>query len=553
MNPDIREEIIDKYNKGKSFIDQQGIVENTRKNWRFYLGDQWYGLETGGEVLPQYNVIKPTLKYKITTVCQNKMSVTYSDLQAQDKNVEIFKAMNIKVASNWEKADMSSILFKVIKEAGISGDSYTFWYEPNKCQQIDNVSIILGDEQNSNIQEQPWIIIRERVNVSDVIEVAKANHVPEEEWSSITADKDNDYQLDKDTEVDGGSTDGKCLSLIYMTKETEKDADGKETSTVWVGRCTKNCMYQPMTAIRYSQGEVAKRGLTMYPIVNFVWEDKPNSARGYSEVEQLIPNQIQINRLLAQRAIAIKQCAFPKLAYDVTAVNNPEDIDTIGASIQLNGNAQAINSMITYLSPAGLNGEGTALNGEMVKTTRELAGASENILGQIDPTRVAASAIAALQEQSASILNEQVAKFEKYIEDTARLWWELDIVYNDTVETQDTDGNPIKVTPDEMSKLQPEVRIDVSQDTAFTKESALVRMDKLLEMQQITVEEWAKLLPQNSPLPKDDLLRILQERQQQMPPEEEQPMQAEPIPQEQLPLEERMALQEGGEYGMPEM
>ena len=185
-------------------------------------------------------------------------------------------------------------------------------------------------------------------------------------------------------------------------------------------------------------------------------------------------------------------------------MNNPEDIDTIGASIQLNGNAQAINSMITYLSPAGLNGEGTALNGEMVKTTRELAGASENILGQIDPTRVAASAIAALQEQSASILNEQAAKFEKYVEDTARLWWELDIVYNDTVETQDSDGNRIKVTPDEMSELQPEVRVDVSQDTAFTKESALVRIDKLLEMQQITVEEWAKLLPQNSPLPKDE-------------------------------------------------
>ena len=208
--------------------------------------------------------------------------------------------------------------------------------------------------------------------------------------------------------------------------------------------------------------------------------------------------------------------------------------------------------MVSYLNPAGLNGEGTALSNELVKTTRELNGASENILGQIDPTRVAASAIAALQEQSASVLNEQVQKFRKYIEDTARLWWELDIVYNHTVETQDTDGRPIKVTPDEMSKLQLEVRIDVSQDTAFTKESALVRMDKLLEMQQITVEEWAKLLPQNSPLPKDDLLRILQERKKQQPttPEEEEPTQAEPIPEDQLPLEERMALQEGGEYGL---
>lgn len=528
MNADIREEIIKKYQKGKQFIDDKGLVEKTKKSYRFYLGDQWYGLETGGETLPMYNIIKPTLKYKISTVCQNKMSATYSDLQALDKNVPIFDAMNIKVASNWEKANMSEVVWHVVKEAGIAGDSYTFWYEPNKCQMINNVSILLGDEQNPNIQEQPWIIIRERVAVADVIDRAKENHIDESQLSSIVSDADNDFRLDDDDSQ--MADDGKCLSLIYMTKE-----DG----VVWVGRCTTTCMYQPMQPIKYIKNEeYAGKGLSMYPIVNFVWEDKPDSARGCSEVEQLIPNQIQINRLLAQRAIAVKQCAFPRIAYDVTAVNNPEDIDTIGASIEVNGNSQGINTMVSYLNPAGLNGEGTALENELVKTTRELNGASENILGQIDPTRVAASAIAALQEQSASVLNEQVSKFEKYIEDTARLWWELDIVYNDTVQTQDKDGNPIDVSPEEMEELKPEVRIDVSQDTAFTKESALARMDKLLEMQQITIEEWAELLPQNSPLPKAELLGLLARRQGMA--QEQEEAQEQTIPQEQMMPEEAM-------------
>lgn len=538
MKPDIREEIITKYQKCKQYIDEKGLIEKTKKMHRFYLGDQWYGLETGGETLPMYNIVKPTLKYKISTVCQNKMSATYSDMQALDENVEIFEAMNIKVASNWEKADMSNVVWHVVKDAGIAGDSYTYWYEPNKCQMINNVSILLGDEANPNIQEQPFIIIRERVFVTDAIERAKENGVPEDEYRSIVPDLNNDFQLDTDKEIDYASTDGKCLSLIYMAKE-----DG----VVWVGRCTETCMYQPMQPVKYIKGgQYSGKGLSLYPIVNFVWEDKPDSARGCSEVEQLVPNQIQINRLLAQRAIAVKQCAFPRLAYDVTAVNNPEDIDTIGAAIELNGNAQAVNQMVSFLNPAGLNGEGTALENELVKTTRELHGASENILGQIDPTRVAASAIAALQEQSASVLNEQVSKFEKYIEDTARLWWELDIVYDDTIETQDSDGNYIRVSPDKMEELKPDVRVDVSQDTAFTKESALARMDKLLEMGAINLKQWAQLLPQNSPLPKAELLRLIDEREA-----EEQAMMDQQGMGEEAPAEEPMT--EGVPNGLPQM
>lgn len=508
MKPDYRETILERYVKGSNYISEKGLVDKTKEQYRFYLGDQWYGLETGGEVMPMYNFIKPTVRYKISTICQNKMAVTYSDMNAKDENVEIFKAMNIKFSENWEKANMNDVCWKVVKGAAIAGDSYTFWYANHKCQLIDNTAVLLGDEQNHDIQEQPWIIIRERRFVTDIKEEAKANGVSQEEIDTITSDVDNDFQLNNNTDVDFGRDDGKCLSLIYMEK-----VDG----VVWIGRTTMNCMYQPMKPMKYTRGGMYEgSGLSLYPIVNFVWEDQPDSARGHAEVREHIPNQIQINRLLAQRAIAVKQCAFPRLAYDINSVNNPEDLDTIGAAIELQGNTQAINTMVTYLNPAGLNGEGTALSNELLTTTRELAGASENILGQIDPTRVAATAIAALQEASAVNVNEQVSKFETYVEDTARLWWELDIVYNDMVTTEDTEGNPIVVTPDQMEMLTPDVRVDVSQDTAFTKESGLARMDKLLEMGQLTLEEWVQLLPQNSPLPKAELLKLMEQRKSNM-------------------------------------
>lgn len=530
-----------KYQLGKNYIDGKGMVDKTQQQWRFYLGDQWEGLETGGEVMPSYNFIKPVVRYKVATICSNKMTATYSDLQARDEMNEITEAMNIKFQSNWEKADMNSLSWKAIKASAIQGDSYVYWYGDNKYQLLDNVSVLLGDEQNPNIQEQPYIIIRERVFVPDIKEIAKLNGLSAEEIDLIVSDQNNNYQLDNKTDIEYEVDDGKATSLIFFTK----DDDG----VVWYGRCTQTCMYQPMEPIKYSQGgERAGKGLKLYPIVNYVWEDCPNNARGKAEVRELIPNQIRLNQVLAQRAISIKQCAFPRLAYDSTAVSNPEDIDKIGSAIEVTGgNAQSVNQLVSYLNPAGLNAEGSNFANELMSVTRDLAGAGDTALGQIDPTRVSGSALSLLQEQSGVNTAEQVNKYEKWVEDTARLWWEMSIVFNDTVvlETVDADGiiQETRVTPKQMEELEPDVRVDVSEDTAYTKEAVMEALNGLLESGQISLEEWTQLLPQNSPLPKNELLQLLQQRVPPEMAEGETPEEATP---EEMP-------EEGAEYELPEM
>lgn len=509
--------IWDRYQKGRDYIAGKGLVDKTKMNWRFYLGDQWYGLESGGEILPTKPFIKPIVLYKVATICQNKMTATYSDLNAKDENKKIVEAMNMKFQANWEKADMNSLSWKLIKASAIQGDAYVYWYAPNKYQMLDNVSVLLGDEQNPNIQEQPYIIIRERVFVRDVKEIARQNGVPEEEIETIVTDKNNDYQLDQSTDIEyGNKDDGKVTSLIYF----EKDENG----IVWYGRCTENCMYQPMQSIKYLKGgKESGKGLSMYPIINFVWEDKPNSARGNSEVGPIIPNQIKVNQVEAQRAISVQQCAFPRLAYQSGGVANLDDLNKVGAAIEVNsGGAQSVNQMISYLEPAGLSAEGSNFSNELMTATRELAGASEVALGQIDPTRVSGSALSALMEQQGVNTSEQVNKFEKWVEDTARLWWEMAIVFDDSVEVEEVNEDTQEVitttiTPEQLEGIKQDVRVDVSQDTAYTKESVMLALDKLLESGQISLKEWADLLPQNSPLPKNELLALLKQREMQEP------------------------------------
>ena len=71
-------------------------------------------------------------------------------------------------------------------------------------------------------------------------------------------------------------------------------------------------------------------------------------------------------------------------------------------------------------------------------------------------------------------------------------------------------------------------------------------MDKLLEMGQITLKQWAQLLPQNSPLPKAELLSLIAQQEA----EQMAMMQGQPPAEEQMPPQVPM---EGVPNGLPEM
>lgn len=495
-----------KYEKCKDYIQKKQLVSKTERNWNFYIGNQWVGCNTGGEELPVLNIIQQIVDYKTSVVSQNAMTAKYSDVTDSAELQEIYELLNQNFSKNWEKSKMDSKTWDVIKSAAIQGDAYTMWETdrtdiPPKV--LPNTSVLLGDENITEIQDQPFIIIRERRSVDEVRQIAKDNGIPKKERDLIVGDSnsngDNGVIMNKD------EVSNKVTSLLYMTKR-----DG----VVHVGRSTQQCVYEPIHPI---QGDIT--GLKSYPICSMVWRPVPYNARGVSEVAQLIPNQLEINKTLARRAITVRTSAFPRLAYDASTVVNPEDLETVGKPIEVNGGgAQSISQQIAYLNATNISSDAKYLQDDLLQMTKDLVGASDYALGNVNPEQASGQAIIAVRDSSQVTLNENVARYKQYVEDVAMLWFDMWVAYNPegiTITRTNDMGEEERmlISQEELQGLKPTVRIDVSQDNQWTKLSEQQWLDNMFDRGQLSLEEYAELAPANSSVPVGKLNAVLAKRQ----------------------------------------
>lgn len=491
-----------RYEKAKSYMDGKNLLIRTEKNWQMYTGDQWAATKDseGMEELPMLNFIRPTVDYKTSSISSTQVTAMFSDLNAG--NAETVLKLNRLFELSRERAKMQKHERRGLRSSAVQGDSYFYWGEGGDTrkppQLLNNTQVKLGDENITNIQEQPWIIIEERLDPALVRERARAAGIPEDEIETIHGDDDTSTSLLNKQEVKS-----KVLSLLYMEKDIK-------TGVVSAARCTKTVMYEKLRPIQQTKrGEYYGEGLTMYPIVSMLWLEAPNTARGISEVEQLIPNQLELNKMLARRAISSKLTAFPRLAYDDASIDNPEDLDKVGAKIRLNGgNAQAIGNMIAYLSPQSMSPDAKQLCDELLSQTRTLAGASDAQLGNIDLSRVSGTAAQTIRDQQQLPLSQQQEMYQDFIENTALLWFELWRVYYP--EGMVIDG--IEFAKGEIEAVSPNVRVDIAEDTSLSKMAAQQEITNLFNAGKITFDEFVEAYPEHSSIPKDILQAIADQR-----------------------------------------
>ena len=498
--------IWERYNKSKTYMDKKGLLTKTEKCWQMYVGKQWDAVQDsqGMENLPMLNFIKPTVDYKVSTIAQHSVTALFSDMNGM--NEDVIDRLNLLFSISWEKAKMNRIAWKNLKHSAIEADSYVYWGEGGDTRKtpqiIHNTQMRMGDENIVNIQDQPWIIIEERLDPALVKERARLSGIAKKDIDLIQPDKEMDNTLLNKEEVKG-----KVTSLLYMEKDIK-------TGIISAGRCTKDVMYQPVKPIQQMKsGELFGNGLTMYPIVPMIWLELPNDARGVSEVEQLIPNQLELNKTLARRAISIKMTAYPRIAYDDTALANPDDLDKVGAAIKLNGgNSQSIGNMITYLAPQAMSGDAKQLSDELLNESRTLAGASDAQLGNIDLSRVSGTAAQTIRDQQQVPLNEQVSMYQDFVENVALLWFELWKVY--FPDGIDMDG--VQITAEEIEAVMPNVRVDIAEDTTLSKMATQQELTNLFNNGKISFEEYAEAYPEHASIPKDVLMSIVAKRQEMM-------------------------------------
>ena len=502
------------YEIGRNYHRMTGIYVDTDRNYRMYNGNQWEGAKLGDVEPVQKNFIKPIVKYKCAVIHDNLYAINYSSMNYENREfrqqAERFcDLLNGFAAKVWEQDKMDFKGRRVTKDAAINDEGIIYVnFDKEKMTPVNEIikknDVYYGNENDDDIQNQPYILIRKRMPVVNAIELAKNEGITGEKLEYIIGDNDTFEESGEaaKTEVDN------MVTIVYKMYKQDGTVHFS-IATRWVDIV-----------------EDVDLGIKLYPIAHFNWEEKEGSARGEGEVRYLIPNQIEVNRTEVRRVLTVKYQAYPQKVVDVSKISNPNALNTVGGTIRTNGApVDDVHKIVGTIPPAQMSPDVRELQESLIQTTRDLAGAGDTATGQVNPEAASGRAILAVQQASQAPMTEQKETYKNFIEDLARIWLEYIIVYSENginLEEEITDPMTgedtvqiVNVPQSALEQLQATVKIDVTPKGVYDKfaqEQTLenLLMNGLFNVQRLPeFEAYVEALDDESVAPKQKLKGII--------------------------------------------
>lgn len=514
------------FEKGRMYNRMKKVYTDTEKNYDFYYGNQTKYLNIGKETPIVINIIKSIVKYKLGVINSNAYAIVYNPnfYNAEDEGKlleELCKVLSRHSNKVWELQQVSSKIKEAVKDACINDEGILHnYFDTNKqevCTEvIDKNNIYYGNENSSDIQSQPYIIISYRKPISQVREEATQLGIDKDKIELIVEDGETLEQAGYKTITD--EVNPMCLVLLKYYKIKGE---------IYYTRATKSVELETREPT----------GMTLYPVAHIVWEEVKGSARGVGAVRNTISNQIEINKIATRRALAVKLAAFPKLVVNEDMVSNANALEKTGSTIKLKGGAtiQDVLKQVGYLNATNMSPDAKNLQDDLQNNTKDLEGAGDVATGKVDPTQTSGKAILAVQQATQQPLNEQVETYKTFIEDLARIWYDMWKAYKVDgmrvmYEVEDDEGNTREVpgvfSYELLKKLDANIKVDITPQSPYDRLAQEQSIENLMMSQKITFEEYVEALPEYSIMPKFALQNILKKRQTKQKKIDEMEMQA---------------------------
>lgn len=502
------------YQRCVNFMQRRNIYSDTDLNNRMYNGDQWAGLKVEGIEKVQHNFIKPIVKHKVSTITSNLFAINYSpenieNIEFLEPAQKLCDLLNKKASKVWDKDFMDLKVKKWAKQAAINDEAVAYvTYDNNTDDPINEIisknDIMYGNENEDEIQLQPYILIRQRKTVIELQEMARKELIDEELVKNIVTDNDT-------STVAGDSgkdeLEEKCWLITKLYRKNGR---------IHFTQATKYCDIK----------KERDTGLTLYPIAHFNWDDQEGDARGIGEVRQLIPNQLETNKTAMRRAITIKNIAYPQKIANVSKIKNKNAINKVGALIEFddpNGMLKA-NDVFSNTQVTQMSTDSEKFQNELITLSKDLNNAGDATTGNINPESASGKAILAVQNAQNQPLNDQMIGLKSFIEDIARIWFQMWQVYaSDGLMIQDELPNQItgelvpqliQVPSYILEALSTSVKVDITPRGAFDKYAQELSLENLFTQKLITFEEYVESLDSDSVMPKTKLENIVKKRKE---------------------------------------
>lgn len=500
------------YEKHIVFMNKRGIYSDSDLNYRMYNGDQWYGLNIKGIEKIQHNFIKQIVKQKVSQITSNLFAVNYSPenientefMELAQKTCEL---LNKKASKVWDKDFMDKKVKKWAKQSAINDEAIAYvTYDKENDNPINEIisknDIMYGNENEEEIQLQPYILVRQRKTVIELKQMANEQQIDPKLVATIYPDNDT-QTIAGDSGKD--EVEEKCWLITKFYKKN---------GTVHFQQATKYCEIKKDRDI----------GIELYPLAHLNWEEQEGNARGIGEVRYLIPNQLETNKTAMRRALTTKNISYPQKVVDESAVQNKGDVNKVGATIWFKDmGGKRASDVFMNTTPGQMGTDSEKLQNELITLSKDLNNVSEATAGNINPESASGRAILAVQQAQNQPLTEQLVALKSFIEDIARIWfemWKANATEGLTIEVDNTnmDGQKnveiVQVPQYVLEALSTSVKVDITPKGAYDKYAQELSLENMFTNGKISFEEYVESLDADSVMPKVKLENILKKRQE---------------------------------------
>lgn len=511
----------------KNGIGDKGIHDQARINERFFVGDQWHGVNAGNEKpLTRRNIIKRIGEYKMATIGSAPIAVNYSAEGVPDTaDVGAVNAVKEQMMGGEtpqgvvNDAEISVVMgaltdyFKItaerlkyddkkdqlLRNAYISGTGilYTYWDSTIRtglyadegrtmaikgdinCEVLDIENVVFGDPNNEDVESQPYIIIARRMDVEAVRREAKLYGQATED---IVPDGQNGYYRNAGDRGDDEPSDSKRVTVITkLYKKYDKDGN----STVWGMTVTEKAVVRPEWNLLIHR----------YPIAKFIWERRRSCAYGDSEITYQIPNQIALNQAHSISVWAMQNTGMPKTVINGDLI--PDGISNDPAEVvKIYGSADDMMSAIRYVTPPNYGAAFINFTDAFAQNVLSDNGANDAALGNFRPDN--ATAIVQAREAAIAPMQMYQNRFYSANEDVARIWADFWITMYGKRSIKTNDGGKVRYMVFDTERYRDLVitaRIDVGASTLWSEAVSISNLGNLLSGQLISFIEYLERIP----------------------------------------------------------
>ena len=403
------EEIWKAYEAGQSYKDNIDLYNTVEENERFYIGDQWHGLNVPNIILPVLNYTKRTTSMLVAKISADDIAAKITPFLTDEESENVAKMLSRELDKVVELQGVKKLCKRGVRNSAVDGDGciYTYWDGDAPTGQtargmvaaelIENINVYFANPHTTDVQGQRHIIIARRKTVDDVREIAEKNGVKKDDIEMIKSDSDT-HQGEQDSE------DKLCTLLTVLFKK-----DG----TVHAVECTEKII------VRKEWDTELKR----YPIAWLPWEVRRSSMHGMAALTSMIPNQIAINKVWAGLIRTMERMGFPVLILNRTFMQKDANGRVTwsgqpGSVLSVEGSPGDVRNIASYLEGAPINPNITAITDNLTAQTRDTMGTNDATSGNVRPDN--ASAIIALQTADTVPLELNRQSYNDWIEDLYR-------------------------------------------------------------------------------------------------------------------------------------